>query len=190
MTDARLTRCSWPGDNPLYVAYHDHEWGVPVRDDRELFEHLILDGFQAGLSWITILKKRENFRRAFEGFEPERIARWGPERIDALLGDAGIVRNRAKIQAAIGSANGWLRIQAEHGSFSTFLWSFVGDATRVNSPRTPRDVPAESPESRAMSRALKAYGFGFGGPTICYAFMQAVGMVDDHLVDCFRYEAR
>ena len=180
-------RCPWPGTDPLYVAYHDHEWGVPVRDDRELFEHLLLDGFQAGLSWITILRKRDNFRRALDGFQPERIAAWGPERVEALMLDAGIVRNRAKLQAAIGSARGWLWIRDEHGSFSEYLWRFVGGVPRVNAWRTLAEVPCETPESKAMSKALKGYGFGFVGPTICYAFMQAVGMVDDHLVDCFRH---
>ncbi|WP_293866676.1 DNA-3-methyladenine glycosylase I [uncultured Alsobacter sp.] len=180
-------RCPWPGTDPFYVAYHDTDWGVPERDDRALFEKLILDGFQAGLSWITILRKRENFRRAFEGFEPERIAAWGPERVEELMGDAGIVRNRSKIESAVKSARAYLAIQERQG-FSTFLWDFLDGRPVQNSFRTPKEVPAETEISRKMSKALRAEGFNFVGPTIVYAFMQAVGMVNDHLVGCFRHE--
>jgi DNA-3-methyladenine glycosylase I len=185
MDDGR-TRCAWAGSDPLYRAYHDDEWGVPLRDDRRLYEMLVLEGFQAGLSWITILRKRDNFRQAFDHFAPERVAAYGPDKIAALLADAGIVRNRAKIEGAILSARGWLELMRQDG-FSNYLWQFVNGAPIVNHPRTMADVPAESPEARAMSKALKARGFKFVGPTICYAFMQATGMVDDHVVDCFRY---
>jgi DNA-3-methyladenine glycosylase I len=180
-------RCPWPGTDPLYVAYHDDEWGVPERDDRALFEKLLLDGFQAGLSWITILRKRDAFRRAFDGFRPERIARYGHRQTERLMGDASIVRNRAKIEGAIESARAYLALQEEPGGFSRFVWSFVGGETRRNAWRSVREVPAETDESRALSKALRARGFRFVGPTICYAFMQAVGMVDDHLVGCFRH---
>ncbi len=183
----RLVRCSWPGEDPLYVAYHDEEWGVPESDDRALFEKLLLDGFQAGLSWITILRKREAFRRAFDGFDPERMASYRPARLARLMADPGIVRNRAKIEAAVRSARAYLRLVEEEGSFSRFLWGFVGGAPRVNHFRSLRQVPAETAESRAMSKALRERGFGFVGPTICYAFMQATGMVNDHLVTCFRH---
>jgi DNA-3-methyladenine glycosylase I len=182
-------RCAWPGEDPLYVAYHDDEWGVPERDPRALFEKLVLDGFQAGLSWITILRKRDRFRLVFDGFQPEEIARYGPEKIAALMADAGIVRNRAKVSGAVQSAKAWLALRDEGIDFSTFLWDFVDGAPRQHRFRTSRQVPAETAESLAMSKALKARGFTFVGPTICYAFMQAVGMVDDHLVDCFRHGA-
>jgi len=185
-----LRRCPWPGDDPLYLAYHDTEWGVPEWDDRALFEKLLLDGFQAGLSWITILRKRENFRRAFEGFEPERIARWRPGHIQKLMGDPGIVRNRAKLEGSVRNARGYLALREKTGSFSRYLWSFVGGAPRVNHRRSMRQLPAETKESRAMSTALREAGFTFVGPTICYAFMQATGMVDDHLVQCFRHSER
>lgn len=182
-------RCRWPGDDPLYVAYHDQEWGVPEREPRALFEKLLLDGFQAGLSWITILRKRDQFRRAFDGFEPEEIARYGPKKLAALLADPGIVRNRAKVFGAVKCAQAYLRLRDEGGDFSALLWDFVGGAPRQHRFRAQREIPTETAESRAMSRALKARGFSFVGPTICYAFMQAVGMVDDHLVDCFRHGA-
>ena len=182
-----LVRCKWPGIDPVYVAYHDDEWGVPERDDRALFEKLLLDGFQAGLSWITILRKRDNFRRAFDGFDPEKIARYSPARIERLMGDAGIVRNRAKIEGAVDSAKAYLQLKAEGLSFSEFLWGFVGGKTKVNAVASSRDVLTESAESQAMSKALRDRGFRFVGPTICYAFMQAVGMIDDHLVTCFRH---
>ena len=184
------TRCPWPGTNPLYVAYHDDEWGVPEHDDRALFEKLVLDGFQAGLSWITILRKRAAFRDAFDGFDPAVIAGYDDARIAALMANAGIVRNRAKITAAVNSARAWLEImESGPGSFDQFLWRFVGGRTIRSRWTSPAQLPAETKESRAMSQELKAHGFRFVGPTICYAFMQAVGMVNDHLVDCFRYDA-
>lgn len=178
-------RCAWPGTDPLYVAYHDTEWGVPEFDDRALFEKLILDGFQAGLSWITILRKRDNFRRAFAGFEPEKIAAFGPERIEALMADAGIVRNRMKIEGTVKSARAYLDIQARTG-FSRFLWDHLDGRPRQNAPRSIKDVPAETEDAKRLSKALKTEGFTFVGPTIVYAFMQAVGMVNDHMADCFR----
>jgi DNA-3-methyladenine glycosylase I len=186
--DGRV-RCGWAGSDPLYRAYHDQEWGVPLEDDRRLFEMLVLEGFQAGLSWITILRKRDNFRTSFDDFDPERIAGYGPDKIACLLADPGIVRNRAKIEGAILSARGWLELMREKGGFSGFLWQFVDHRPIVNHPRSMADIPTESAEARAMSKALKARGFKFVGPTICYAFMQAVGMVDDHVVDCFRHGA-
>lgn len=176
-------RCPWCGDDPFYVAYHDEEWGVPERDGRALFEKLILDGFQAGLAWITILRKREGFRAAFDGFEPERIARYGEAEVARLLADSGIVRHRGKIEATIAGARIWLDMGGAE-PFSRFLWSFVGDRTIRNSPVAPGDVPAETPESRELAKALKAKGFRFCGPTIVYAFMQASGLVNDHLVGC------
>jgi len=181
-------RCWWPGTDPLYVAYHDEEWGVPEHDDRALFEKLILDGFQAGLSWITILRKRDGFRQAFAGFEPEAIARFGDDDVTRLMNDAGIVRNRAKIVGTIASARVWLDIQEKQG-FSRFLWDFVDGAPVQNRLRSRADAPTESEASRRMSKELKARGFKFCGPTITYAFMQAVGMVNDHLVDCYRHGA-
>ncbi|MCG3180628.1 MAG: DNA-3-methyladenine glycosylase 1 [Phycisphaerae bacterium] len=182
-------RCSWCGDDPLYVRYHDTEWGVPVRDDRELLEHLILDGAQAGLSWITILRKREGYRRAFDGFDPARVARYDGRKIAALLRDPGIVRNRLKVRAAVANCRAWLEVMDGKGGsrFAEWLWSFVGGQPIVNRRRTLADLPAETDESRAMSKALKARGFRFVGPTICYAFMQAVGMVNDHVTTCFRH---
>jgi DNA-3-methyladenine glycosylase I len=178
-----LKRCKWVGDNLMYRLYHDEEWGVPERDSRALFEKLLLDGFQAGLSWITILRKRENFRRAFDGFEPAKIARYTPARVTRLLGDPGIVRHRGKIEGAIKSARAYLEID----DFSRFVWQFVDGESRIHRFRNQKDVPAETPESLAMSKELRARGFTFCGPTICYAFMQAVGMVNDHTVDCFRH---
>jgi DNA-3-methyladenine glycosylase I len=180
-------RCFWPGTDPLYVDYHDTDWGVPEFDDRALFEKLILDGFQAGLSWITILRKRQNFRTAFEGFRPEVIVHWGPEKVEALMGDAGIVRNRAKIESTVKSARAWLDIM-EKGSFSAMLWDHVDGRPVQNGFRSRAQVPAENDTARRMSKALKAAGFNFCGPTIVYAFMQAVGMVNDHLVGCYRHE--
>jgi len=183
-------RCFWPGDDPLYLAYHDVEWGVPEYDSRALFEKLILDGFQAGLAWITILRKRENFRRAFAEFAPAKIARFTPSKVESLMQDAGIVRNRAKIESTIKSAQAWLKIEAEYpGGFSAFIWSFVGGKPIQGSVHTRNDFVAESAESRALSKALKQAGFNFCGPTIVYAFMQAVGMVNDHLVGCHRHSA-
>ncbi len=183
-----VTRCGWvPLGAADYLAYHDEEWGVPVHDDRQLFEMLILEGMQAGLSWSTILRKRDNFRRAFDAFEPTRVAAFDEARIQALLADPGIVRNRAKVRAAVQNANATLAVQREFGSLDAFLWRFVEGQPIVNAWRTLAEVPAQSSVSQALSRALKQRGFNFVGPTICYAFMQAVGMVNDHTVDCFRY---
>ena len=182
------TRCWWAGDDPLYVQYHDLEWGVPVRDDRTLFEYLLLDGAQAGLSWITILKKRENYRRAFDGFDPDIVARYDDAKIDALLQDEGIVRNRLKVRSAVVNARAFVKIRDEFGTFARYIWGFTDGKTIVNSWQKPQDVPAKTLESMAMSRDLKQRGFSFVGPTICYAFMQAAGMVNDHLTGCFRYE--
>ena len=187
MADTTRSRCTWAGDDPLYVAYHDQEWGVPQRDERRLFEKLILEGAQAGLAWITILRKRENYRAAFDGFEPEVVARYDADKVAALLQDAGIVRNRAKIASAIGNAQAWLDLKAREGSVVDYLWSFVGGTPTVNRWRTLAEVPAETAASKTLSKALKAQGFRFVGPTICYAYMQSVGMVNDHLIDCFRY---
>jgi DNA-3-methyladenine glycosylase I len=179
-------RCSWATSDPLYLAYHDEEWGVPVHDDRRLFEMLILEGAQAGLSWITILRRRESYRSAFDGFDPEEIAAYGPEKTAALLQDPGIIRNRAKIDAAVANARAFLAVRDELGSLDELLWRFVGGRPLQNRWRRS-EVPAETAESKAMSKELKRRGFGFVGPTICYAFMQAVGMVNDHTVDCFRH---
>lgn len=179
-------RCAWVGDDPLYRDYHDQEWGVPCRDDRALFELLILEGAQAGLSWITILKKRENYRRLFDGFDARKIARYDEARIEALLLDPGIVRNRLKVNAAVTNARAFLELQSEPGGFSGFIWSFVGGEPKVNRWRTIDEVPVSTAESDAMAKALKRRGFKFVGTTICYAFMQAAGLVDDHTVDCFR----
>ena len=182
-----VTRCPWVGDDPLMIAYHDTEWGVPVRDDSKLFEFLVLDAFQAGLSWRTILHKRENFRQAFSGFNPRKIASYTPERIEKLLTDPGIVRNRLKIEATITNAKAFLKLHEELGSFSDYVWGFVDDQPIVNEWQRLADIPAQTEHSLAMSRALKKRGFRFVGPTICYAFMQAAGLVNDHLVGCFRY---
>jgi DNA-3-methyladenine glycosylase I len=181
-----VTRCHWVGDDPIYVAYHDEEWGVPEHDARALYEKLMLDGFQAGLSWITILRKRDAFRRAFAGFEPARVARFGARDVTRLMNDAGIVRNRAKIEGAIAGARAWLELERE-GGFASFCWQFVGGKVLQSRRRNGGEVPTASDESRALSKALKARGFNFVGPTIVYAFMQAVGMVNDHLTTCFRY---
>lgn len=187
MTDTK-SRCTWCGDDPLYVRYHDEDWGVPVHDDQQLLEKLILDGAQAGLSWITILRKRENYREAFDGFDPEKIARYDERKIEELMNNAGIVRNRLKINAAITNAKVFLELQNELGSFDQYLWQFVGGKTINNKIRSMDEIPAQSAESIAMSKALQKRGFKFVGPTICYAFMQAVGMVNDHQVSCFRYK--
>jgi DNA-3-methyladenine glycosylase I len=176
-----------PLGDPLYVAYHDEEWGLPSRDDRHLYEHLVLEGAQAGLSWSTILHKRENYRRAFEGFDAERVARYGDRDVERLLADAGIVRNRLKVTAAIDNARAVLDVREERGSLADFLWEFVVGAPIVGRFESVGEIPAETDESRAMSKELKRRGFRFVGPTICYAFMQAVGMVDDHVTSCFRY---
>ncbi len=181
-------RCQWASDvEPLYARYHDEEWGVPVHDERRLFEMLILEGAQAGLSWLTILRKREHYRRVFDGFDAQRMARYDRRKITALLNDPGIVRNRLKIEAAVANARGFLEIQAERGGFGGFLWRFVDGSPMVNHWASLREVPVSTPRSEAMSLALKRRGFRFVGPTICYAFMQAVGMVNDHTTDCFRH---
>jgi DNA-3-methyladenine glycosylase I len=184
-----LRRCPWPKQDPLYVAYHDEEWGVPEFDDRALYEKLMLDGFQAGLSWITILRKRDNFRRAFDDFQPEKIARYPKRKIERLMGDAGIVRNRAKIEGAVTSARAYLKIMESGPGFSNLLWDFLDGRPRLNNFRSIRQVPAETEISRKMSKELAGHGFKFVGPTIVYAFMQAVGMVNDHLVSCHRHAA-
>ncbi len=184
-----LVRCPWPKDDPLYIGYHDQEWGVPEWDDRALYEKLVLDGFQAGLAWITILRKRENFRRAFDAFDPHKIARYTPGRVEKLMQDAGIVRNRAKIEGAILSARAWLEVVESVPGFSRLLWDFVDGRPKVNRFRAVSEVPAETAISRAMSKELGRRGFRFCGPTIVYAFMQAVGMVNDHLVKCHRHAA-
>jgi DNA-3-methyladenine glycosylase I len=183
-------RCPWASNDPLYVLYHDQEWGVAVHDDRKLFEMLILEGAQAGLSWITILKKRENYRKAFDGFDARKIARYRSDKVRQLLNDEGIVRNRLKIESAIQNAQAFLGVQDEFGSFDKYIWQFVGGKPKVNRWRSLQEVPAKTPESDAMSRELKLRGFKFVGSTICYAFMQATGMVDDHVQGCFRYGSR
>jgi DNA-3-methyladenine glycosylase I len=182
-----IIRCGWASSESL-IRYHDEEWGVPVHEDRMLFEFLILEGAQAGLSWSTILNKRDNYRRAFDRFDAKRIARYDQRKIMELLADAGIVRNRLKVAAAIENAKAFLRVQGEFGSFDRYIWQFVGGKPKVKSPRTLEQVPARTPESDAMSKGLQRRGFKFVGSTICYAFMQAVGMVNDHRVDCFRYQ--
>jgi len=189
MSGREPKRCPWPGSDPLYVAYHDEEWGVPERDDRALYEKLVLDGFQAGLSWITILRKREAFRRAFDGFEPEKIARYPQKKVTALMQDAGIVRNRMKIEGSISSARAWLDMTEAGPGFSAFLWDFVDGKPIVNRYKSMSQVPAETPLSRTISKELKSRGFKFCGPTIVYAFMQATGMVNDHLTTCHRHAA-
>jgi len=182
------TRCGWVTDNPLYLEYHDHEWGVPLHDDRALFELLVLEGAQAGLSWLTILQKREGYRRAFRGFDPEKVARYGDAEVAELLEDRGIVRNRLKITAAITNAQRVLEVGEAYGSLDAYLWGFVSGRPVVNAWRTLEEVPARTPQSDALSRDLKKRGFKFVGSTTLYAFMQATGMVNDHLVRCFRYE--
>jgi DNA-3-methyladenine glycosylase I len=179
-------RCSWP-KSELDITYHDTEWGVPVHDDRRLFEMLTLEGAQAGLSWSTILKKRDNYRRAFADFDPARVARFTPKRIERLLADPGIVRNRLKVESTVSNARAFLAVQREYGSFDAYVWRLAGKAPPVNRWQSLREMPARTPESDAMSKDLKRRGFRFVGSTICYAFMQAVGMVNDHAVDCFRH---
>ena len=182
-----ITRCQWCGSDPLYQAYHDKEWGVPQRQDRKLFEMLILEGAQAGLSWITILKKRQNYRRAFDRFDPAAIAGYTRRDVKRLLADPGIVRNRLKVEATIHNARAYLELRQQQGKLSDFLWQFVDGTPRTNRWKTHDDIPVTTPESDAMSKALKQRGFKFIGSTTCYAFMQAVGMVNDHTTDCFRY---
>ncbi|HLO25968.1 MAG TPA: DNA-3-methyladenine glycosylase I [Geobacteraceae bacterium] len=186
-SDATLTRCAWPGSDPLYLAYHDEEWGVPVHDDPLLFEFLILEGAQAGLSWITILRKRPAYRAAFAGFDPEAVARFDEAKVAELLANPGIVRNRLKVAAAITNARAFLAVQEEFGSFDAYMWRFVDGRPIRNAWKSIREIPASTPVSDAMSRDLKRRGFRFVGSTICYAHMQAVGMVNDHTVDCFRW---
>ena len=183
-----IKRCSWCGDDPLYTKYHDEQWGRPVHDDRELFEMLNLEGAQAGLSWITILRKRENYLAAFDQFDATKIVKYGDAKIAELLQNPGIVRNKLKINAVVKNAHAFLKIQEEFGSFDSWIWQFVAGRTIVNSWQTSAEVPAETPESRAMSKALKKRGFSFVGPTICYAYMQSCGMVNDHLTTCHFYD--
>ena len=182
-----LKRCSWAGTDPLYIAYHDEEWGVPIHDDRRLFEFLILEGAQAGLSWITILRKRENYRQAFANFDPQIVAEFSQTKAEALRQNPGIVRNRLKIAAAISNARAFLEVQAQFGSFDAYIWQFVDGPPQQNRWSSLAAVPAETAESRVMSQDLKQRGFKFVGPTICYAFMQAAGLVNDHVTTCFRY---
>ena len=182
-----IKRCDWAGSNPRYVRYHDKEWGVPVHDDRILFEFLILEGAQAGLSWSTILNKRDRYREVFDRFDPQVVAAYDTAKIESLLQDPGIVRNRRKVEATITNARAFLAVKQEFGTFNRYIWSFVGTLPIQNARVSSGEIPTESPESIAMSKALKNRGFKFVGPTICYAFMQAVGMVNDHTIDCFRY---
>lgn len=188
MPTKKITRCPWCGEDPLYVKYHDEEWGVPVHDDKKLFEFLILEGFQAGLNWRTILYKRENFRRAFDGFNAEKIARYKEKKIASLLEDAGIIRNKLKVNAAVSNARAFLNIQQKYGSFDKYLWQFTEGQTIKNARKSLKDLPARTKESDAMSKSLLKDGFKFVGSTICYANMQAIGMVNDHLTDCHRYK--
>lgn len=181
-------RCQWCTDDPLYIAYHDQEWGLPVHDDQLLFEFLILEGAQAGLSWLTILKKREHYRKAFDAFDPEKVAAYSEHDIERLMHDSGIVRNRLKIKSAIKNAQGVLKIQEEFGSFDTYLWAYVKGRPIQNQWKTLADIPVQTAISERMSKDLKKRGFNFVGPTICYAFMQAIGMVNDHTIDCFKYD--
>lgn len=182
------TRCAWAGQDPLYLAYHDDEWGVPVHDDRTLFEFLILEGAQAGLSWSTILRKRQNYRRAFDNFDAAKIARYDARKVGRLLSNPGIVRNQKKVEAAIQNARAFLAVQRELGSFDAYIWQFVGGRPKRNAWKTLGQIPARTSQSEVMSKDLIKRGFRFVGPTICYAFMQAVGMVNDHVVSCFRYQ--
>ena len=183
----QVRRCPWPDGNEQMIRYHDTEWGVPLHDDRKLFEFLVLDAFQAGLSWAIVLKKREAFRKAFDNFDSRKVARYDSRKMKTLLADAGIIRNRLKIEATIANARAFLAVQREFGSFDRYIWQFTSGRTKMNRWRTLSHLPARSPESDAMSDDLKARGFRFVGSTICYAFMQAAGMVNDHMVDCFRY---
>ncbi|MFB0841237.1 DNA-3-methyladenine glycosylase I [Paenibacillus oleatilyticus] len=182
-----VCRCGWCNEDPLYIDYHDKEWGVPVHDDLKLFEMLILEGAQAGLSWYTVLKKRDRYREAFDSFDPRLVAAYDDAKLDELLGDPGLIRNRLKMRAAVTNAKAFLAVQEEFGSFDRYIWQFVGGDTIRNRWQSLKDVPASTPESDAMSKALKKRGFTFVGSTICYAFMQATGMVMDHTADCFRF---
>lgn len=188
MADKIVKRCQWCGDDPIYVDYHDKEWGVPCHDDQTLFEFLILEGAQAGLSWITVLRKRDNYRKAFDSFDPVKVARYTQKNQDKLLLNEGIIRNRLKIKSAIQNAQAFLKIQKEFGSFDKYIWQFVGGKTKINKVKTLKEIPAKTEESDAMSKDLKKRGFNFVGSTICYAFMQATGMVNDHITSCFRYK--
>jgi len=190
MTGKRAkNRCGWCGTDPLYVVYHDAEWGVPLHDERRIFEMLVLEGAQAGLSWLTVLRKREAYRAAFDGFDPELVAAYDGRKVRALLRNTGIIRNRQKVEAAIANARAFLAVQREFGSFDAYVWRFVGGRPKRNAWKTLSELPAVTPEAEALSRDLRSRGFRFVGPTICYAHMQATGMVNDHLVDCFRYRA-
>lgn len=182
-----VQRCAWVNSDPLYIHYHDHEWGVPQHDDRKLFELLVLEGAQAGLSWYTVLKKREHYREVFDGFDPEKVARFGEDKIGEFMKDNGIIRNRRKLLSAVQNAQAFLRVQEEFGSFDAYIWRFVEGRPKVNHWTSLREVPASTPESEKMSRDLRRRGFNFVGPTICYAFMQAAGLVNDHTTDCFRH---
>ena len=181
-------RCDWVPDDEIYIKYHDEEWGVPVHDDRKLFEMIILEGAQAGLSWSTILKRRENYRKAFDNFDPEKVVDYGEEKIEKLLQNEGIIRNRLKIESAVNNAKQFLKIQDEFGSFDNYIWKFVDGSPIIKEWRSIKDIPAKTDTAEDMAKDLKKKGFKFIGPTICYAFMQSVGMVNDHTVDCFRYE--
>ena len=183
-----IARCDWAGSDPLTIAYHDTEWGVPLHNDLRLFEMLILEGAQAGLSWQTVLRKRLAYRLAFDGFDPQKVARYDTAKINALLANAGLIRNRAKIAAAVGNAQAFLKVQQEFGSFDRYVWGFVGGQPKINHRKRLKQIPSQSPESQALSKDLKSRGFRFVGPTICYAFMQATGLVQDHLASCFRFQ--
>jgi DNA-3-methyladenine glycosylase I len=185
---ADRVRCEWSGSDPLYIRYHDTEWGVPVHDDRKLFEFLALEGAQAGLSWFTVLKKRENYRKAFDNFDPEKVAKYGSKELEGLLGDAGIIRNRLKLQSAITNAAAFLKVQDEFGSFDSYVWQFVNGRTIRNKWSSMTQIPSYTKESDVMSKDLIKRGFKFVGTTICYAHMQATGMVNDHIISCFRYK--
>ncbi|MEN8241427.1 MAG: DNA-3-methyladenine glycosylase I [Chloroflexota bacterium] len=181
------TRCEWAGSDPLYIAYHDQEWGKPVHDDQKLFEFIILEGAQAGLSWITILRKRENYREAFDYFDPEKVANYDQAKIDQLLSNPGIIRNKLKVRSAVTNAQAFLKVQEEFGSFDNYMWAFIDHKPIINQWKKMNQIPAKTPLSELLSKDLKQRGFKFVGPTICYAHMQAVGMVNDHTTDCFRY---
>lgn len=183
-----VRRCNWSVSDPIYIKYHDKEWGVPVHNDRKLFEMIVLDGAQAGLSWLTILKKRENYRKAFDNFDPKKVAKYDKRKISQLLKNEGIIRNKLKVESAVTNAKAFLKVKKEFGTFDKYIWKFVDGKTKVNSWKTLKHIPATSKESDAMSKDLKVRGFKFVGSTICYAFMQAAGMVNDHTVDCFRYK--
>jgi DNA-3-methyladenine glycosylase I len=189
LNEARMRkRCEWAGSDPLYIEYHDKEWGVPVHDDRKIFEMLVLEGAQAGLNWLTVLRKRENYRKAFDNFDPRKVAKYDSEKFQKLLATEGIIRNKLKIRSAIQNARAFLEVQKEFGSFDAYIWQFVGGKPIRNSWKNLSELPAQTAESEAVSKDLKRRGFSFVGPTICYAHMQATGMVNDHVVTCFRYK--